>query len=552
MTIEIILVSLLVILAYAWVGYPALLICVAGRARGKNFAADCERTEGGKQIDISCRTPWLALRSAATAGRSGVGCESGIEAAILLAAYNEEASILARLENIVECGETGKRQEVSGRNAGVYGLPFSIHLGIDACTDRTAEIAKQFAEAHSNIHVHEFKQRRGKIAVLKDLVKSVEGGKWKVDGGRQKTEDRGQRTADGEVGVEGRAVNVESEKASCHVPRSTSYVPQSFPSHILIFTDANTTFRPDALAKMLAHFDDREVGGVCGRLVFVGEEDEGVYWRWETRLKEAESRLDSCLGANGAIYAIRADLFPRDLPVNTIVDDFVIGMKVREQGFRMVYEPDAVAEEDLPETASEWARRVRIGAGDFQALTLCWRCLLPSYGIFAWTFWSHKVLRWLTPHMMLATVAVSVAGVLRSPLGCSVWILSIAVLSATALFSVCAALGRVVRRKSEGEDLAPRSVGVGTQRRKDAKNETGDRKREKQPQMNADGRGWEDGKRGEREETFNLPACQPRTAWGRLAPDRLRSGGQAGIQRSTFKRSERVSSLLSSGCATIS
>src|SRR6185503_6079299 len=112
-----------------------------------------------------------------------------------------------------------------------------------------------------------------------------------------------------------------------------------------------------------------------------GKTDESVYWKFETWLKTRESELDSCLGANGAIYAIRARLFWASIPPNTIIDDFVIGMKVREQGYRMLYEPRAIALEELPpEVAHEWKRRVRIGAGDYQAIRLCRACLSPSFG----------------------------------------------------------------------------------------------------------------------------------------------------------------------------
>ena len=143
-----------------------------------------------------------------------------------------------------------------------------------------------------------------------------------------------------------------------------------------------------------------------------GGTDEPVYWSLETNLKAAESSWDSCLGANGAIYAMRPELFWDEIPDNTIIDDFVLGMKVREQGFRMVFEPSAVATEDLPATVpDEWRRRVRIGAGAFQAMTLCRACLSPRYGRFALIFWSHKVLRWFTPHLAV------VGGVL---LGCYV------------------------------------------------------------------------------------------------------------------------------------
>jgi cellulose synthase/poly-beta-1,6-N-acetylglucosamine synthase-like glycosyltransferase len=192
---------------------------------------------------------------------------------------------------------------------------------------------------------------------------------------------------------------------------------------ILVFTDANTEFTSGSVKALVDAFDDPCVGGVCGRLVFTnageasglngatsvgaGGEETG-YWDWENRMKRGESRLDSCLGANGAIYAVRRDLFWSAIPANTIVDDFVIGMKVREQGRRMAYVEGAVARESLPpSTRDEWRRRVRIGAGAFQALVLCRRCLLPRYGLFAWMFWSHKVLRWFTPHLLLLLVVLT-------------------------------------------------------------------------------------------------------------------------------------------------
>ncbi len=77
----------------------------------------------------------------------------------------------------------------------------------------------------------------------------------------------------------------------------------------------------------------------------------------------------------------------------------MIGMKVRESGLRMLYDHSAVAVEEIPDVRDEWVRRVRIGAGDYQALVFCRRCLAPQYGYFAWSFWSHKVLRWFTPHL---------------------------------------------------------------------------------------------------------------------------------------------------------
>ncbi|MDA1087931.1 MAG: glycosyltransferase family 2 protein [Verrucomicrobia bacterium] len=262
---------------------------------------------------------------------------AALPVAVILSAHNEEKHLRERVQNIRALSYPRER--------------VAIYLGNDGSSDRTCEIAADLAAADAGLHVTDRPDQRGKIAMLKDLV----------------------------------AVSSEP---------------------ILLFTDANSMFQPHALDELIAHFDDPSVGGVCGRLVFLdaagAPSDEGVYWRWETRLKILESAIDSCIGANGAIYAIRRELFWDLIPANTIVDDFVIGMKVREQGFRLLYEPRAQVHEELPpDVAQEWGRRVRIGSGDFQALSFCSRLLSPSYGAFAWMFLSHKVLRWFTPHLLL-------------------------------------------------------------------------------------------------------------------------------------------------------
>jgi hypothetical protein len=112
-------------------------------------------------------------------------------------------------------------------------------------------------------------------------------------------------------------------------------------------------------------------------------------------------------------------------------------MKVRERGYRMIYEPAALAIEEIPPAVShEWKRRVRIGAGDYQALRLCKACLSPAYGAFAWAFWSHKVLRWFTPHLLLAGVPLAVAAALSDEPA-----LGLAVLAAYLLVGAAALLG---------------------------------------------------------------------------------------------------------------
>ena len=308
---------------------------------------------------------------------------------VLLSAFNEAAVIAARVANLVAMDYPCDRVRVL--------------IGTDGCTDDTAARARDAAVATPWIEVIAFAHNRGKVAVLRDLVARAQ--------------------------------------------RHDSYTPDT----LLVFTDANTRFRLDALRQLARHFDDPAVGGVCGRLVFTGSgsDAEKSYWNLENALKARESGIDSCLGANGAIYALRPPCFWQAIPTNTVVDDFVIGMKVREAGLRMLYDPDAVAEEDVPAVQDEWQRRVRIGSGDYQAAWLCRACLHPRYGRFAGCFWSHKILRWFTPHLVLAVLAaatVSLACCRSSAASSPLVLLALAAITGSVLLLIAALAGRLARR----------------------------------------------------------------------------------------------------------
>ncbi len=278
---------------------------------------------------------------------------------IVIAAHNEAQIIAQRIHNLQALDYPPHK--------------ISVYLGTDGCTDTTASIAQEVAAKDDHIQVMEFSQNRGKVTVLREMVS--------------------------------------------HIRNSANATSPS----LLVFSDANTMFAHDAILHLVKSFSDPRVGGVCGRLIFTNTPseadnagqaldnpaEEGLYWHLETKLKTWESALDSCLGANGAIYAIRPSLFWESIPVNTIVDDFVIGMKVREQGYHMLYDPSAIATEALPDVGDEWVRRVRIGAGDYQALGFCKACLAPRFGVFAWAFLSHKVLRWVTPHLVIVMGCIS-------------------------------------------------------------------------------------------------------------------------------------------------
>lgn len=307
---------------------------------------------------------------------------------VLLSAFNEADVIAARIANIIATDYPDGRVRVL--------------IGTDGCTDDTAVRAREAAAEAPWIEVSAFERNRGKVAVLHDLVSAAQ----QHDGDAHDT--------------------------------------------LFVFTDANTRFRPDALRQLVRHFDNPAVGGVCGRLVFTGSgsDAEHTYWNLENALKARESEIDSCLGANGAIYALRPACFWQAIPANTIVDDFVIGMKVREAGWRMLYDPTAVAEEDVPAVQDEWQRRIRIGSGDYQAARLCRACLHPRFGRFAGCFWSHKILRWFTPHLALVMLAAAVLSltccrptVAATPLAP----LALVVIAGSVLLQAAALAGRLAR-----------------------------------------------------------------------------------------------------------
>ena len=176
---------------------------------------------------------------------------------------------------------------------------------------------------------------------------------------------------------------------------------------ILVFSDASTLFAPDALKNLVRHFTNPQVGIVCGSLQFQGtaesRQTEGVYWKYESMLRFMEARIGATLTASGAIYALRRVCY-RDLPPDTLIEDFVIPMNVRQLGYRVVYDPEASAIEFAASSvAGEFTRRVRLAVGSFKALGKFLRIRL--HGLVAWAFLSHKFLRWVLPFILIALLA---------------------------------------------------------------------------------------------------------------------------------------------------
>jgi cellulose synthase/poly-beta-1,6-N-acetylglucosamine synthase-like glycosyltransferase len=172
---------------------------------------------------------------------------------------------------------------------------------------------------------------------------------------------------------------------------------------ILIFSDASTLFEPDAVRMLVRHFSAATVGGVCGAVRLLGNAEshqtEGAYWKFESMLHLMEGRLGATVTASGAIYALRRSCY-RALEPGDVIDDFLIPMRARQMGYRILHDPEALATEFSADSVKgEFTRRVRLAAGSFRALARLRRSFPGSLA--GWALFSHKVLRWVLPFLLI-------------------------------------------------------------------------------------------------------------------------------------------------------
>lgn len=184
---------------------------------------------------------------------------------------------------------------------------------------------------------------------------------------------------------------------------------------ILIFSDANTMLNKEAVARIARHYRYPDVGGVAGEKKVISTsaadtpgEGEGLYWKYESKLKKIDSDFYSVVGAAGELFSLRKRLY-QPLPLNTILDDFVLSLKVAAQGSRIVYEPTAYAME-LPSFSlrDEQKRKVRIAAGGFQSIVMLRSLLLFwRHPRLSFLYISHRVLRWTLSPLCLILAFLS-------------------------------------------------------------------------------------------------------------------------------------------------
>lgn len=186
--------------------------------------------------------------------------------------------------------------------------------------------------------------------------------------------------------------------------RAMEYVDTPF----VVFTDCNTFLNPEAVREMVKHYQDPLVGAVSGEKKVMEQESasgagEGLYWKYESFLKRCDSQIHSLMGAAGELVSFRSALY-QPLEHDTILDDFIQSLRIVEQGYTVVYEPEAYAmEAPSSSITEEMKRKVRISAGGWQSMARLKSLLNPlRQPTVTFLYVSHRVLRWsLTPLMLL-------------------------------------------------------------------------------------------------------------------------------------------------------
>ena len=271
---------------------------------------------------------------------------------IIMAVYNEEKVIDKKLQSIFETSYPTDR--------------FQVLIGSDNSNDNTHKIIESYQKKYNNIHLEIFGGRNGKIRIINQLVKS------------SKNEIAAHQNA------------------------------------IFVMTDANVFFTKKMLFELAKHFKNEKVGLVGANVLNINIKNAGIsfqekwYIQRENVIKYREGLLwGSMMGAFGACYAMRAELF-RSVPQNFIVDDFFLTMSVLKQKKIAIKELRAICYEDVSEDIfQEFKRKKRISAGNFQNLNAFSDLLLPNKKGIAFSFWSHKVLRWLSPLFIIFAFVAS-------------------------------------------------------------------------------------------------------------------------------------------------
>jgi cellulose synthase/poly-beta-1,6-N-acetylglucosamine synthase-like glycosyltransferase len=304
---------------------------------------------------------------------------------VVMPAFNEARHIAAKISNL------------AGQDWPAHRL--RVLIGCDGCTDNTAEIARDIARSYPSISVDviEFKNNRGKVAVLNDLMRRARG-------------------------------------------------------EIIVVSDVSALLPVNAINRLAAYFADPTVGAVGAgyRPACDTTGGEKAYWDYQSRIKTGEARLGGLIGAHGACYAIRGGLY-RPLDQNLINDDFVVPMRIALSGWRTHYDAEVrVRELEASPDAVDFKRRIRIGRGNAQQLAMLLPRLSFNRAGLALAFLSGKGLRVAMPFLMLFALLGSA---IAAQSGSTSMTLLLGVQAPVYLLPVAATLVPALRRFSKVEAL---------------------------------------------------------------------------------------------------
>lgn len=182
---------------------------------------------------------------------------------------------------------------------------------------------------------------------------------------------------------------------------------------IVIFSDANTMLGSESIRRIVNLFANPKVGCVSGeKRIFQDEKQsaaatEGIYWKYESKLKKWDAELYSVVGAAGELFAIRRELY-QEVEKDTLLDDFIISLRIAMKGYTIQYDPEAYAiEAPSVNVKEELKRKIRISAGGIQSVVRLAKLLNPfKYGILSFQYISHRVLRWTLAPLSLPLIFV--------------------------------------------------------------------------------------------------------------------------------------------------
>lgn len=186
---------------------------------------------------------------------------------------------------------------------------------------------------------------------------------------------------------------------------------------IVIFSDGNTLLSKDSIKKIVEKFENPIVGCVAGekKISEKNKDDaassgEGMYWKYESYIKKMDSELNSSIGAAGELFAIRTQLF-EEVEGDTLVDDFIISLRIAMKGYKVKYAPGAYAIETASANVKEeMKRKIRIAAGGIQSIFRLKKLLNPFFKpVLTFQYISHKVFRWtINPISMLLLIPINI------------------------------------------------------------------------------------------------------------------------------------------------